>query len=37
MVSTASHVGRTMHRHEMEREDLERDLAHEEVSMRADL
>jgi hypothetical protein len=37
MPSTASHVGRTLHRHEREMDSLERDLAHEETSTRAEL
>jgi hypothetical protein len=37
MPSTASHTGRTLHRHEREMDGLERELAHEETSMRATL
>jgi hypothetical protein len=37
MVSTASHVGRTMHRHEIERQKLDEELAGDEASFRSKL
>jgi hypothetical protein len=37
MVTTASHVGRLMHRHEIERDDLESELAQEESRLRAEI